>query len=188
MKRLIIHVEGEHCTAWLCYGSQIASDYAKFTISEGTSWKDLQDRIHQEMKLDQHPPPGMATQGDEADVCPPLPWEPLQGGFGLPGYGWGFYLPVVRKNEVAELYESCCGFRDRSAAEKAAKTMRHNHTRITGDLPGAVFEIFTLDGVYAFLDYLGEIHATFPTHAEARGCASKIEAAQMQTPTPKPAA
>jgi hypothetical protein len=76
--------------------------------------------------------------------------------------------------------ESCCGFRDRVAAIKAAMVLKVNLDRIHSDLPQGVFEVFALDAAFAFLDVHGVLHATFPSRIEARGCAAKMEAQQMQ--------
>ena len=64
---------------------------------------------------------------------------------------------------------------------KAAKFLRHNLDVITGDLPNGVFEIFGLTGTWAFLDLHGDVHASFQTRVEARGCAAKLEAMQMSS-------
>lgn len=105
-----------------------------------------------------------------------MPWQAVHFGTShtqtLPGWGWGFYLPC--------LSETCCGFRNEEAAAKAAKLLKTLSVNITGDLPNGVFEIFELrDEGHAFFDLHGELHCTFPTREEARGCAAKTEAVQM---------
>lgn len=182
-RRLVIDIQGHGCAAILQSvqedGSTSLLAHAGFEMQHGIhSWSRLLNEVHDELKLDTFTPPGMPTEGGKTCRDPFEVWQVVR--CDTPdarGWGWGFMLPFDATLHQVPI-ETCCGFRDQAAAVKAAKTLKHNHSRITGILPGCVFSVFVLDGVYAFLDHEGEIHATFPTRAEAQGCASKMEAAQ----------
>ncbi|WP_395753359.1 hypothetical protein [Prosthecobacter sp.] len=171
MKQLTIQIDGSQCTAWFTSesGTKLAED--SFTMQHGThSWSLLQGEVHDRLQLHKFAPPGMPTESSRTCSDPFRIWQVVCCGIpGAPGWGWGFLLPL-------EHVETCCGFADEESAAKAAKTLQLIRSRISGDLPGGVFEVFALDDGFAFFDQRGEHHATFPTAAEARGCAAKMEA------------
>ena len=157
---------------------------ADFAMHHGAqSWSHLFTKMHDHLKLDTFASPGLPMGSGKTCRDALAVWLAVR--CGTPqarGWDWGFMLPhAVETSEVPT--ETCCGFRTQEAAAKAAVAMRDHHLsgRTTGDLPGGVFEIFKLNDLHAFLDVDGEVHSTFPTYAEARGCAAKLEAAQMQT-------
>ena len=185
MREVIIRIGARACEAQLCAGDKVIEE-TRIELEAPTNWFDLLVRIGSQLNLKDHPPPGLVTEGDREArlgdeetrrLGDPEAWQTALCGISMPGYGWGFWLSC--------LTETCCGFRDEAGAGKAAKFLRHNLDVITGDLPGGVFEIFGLTGTWAFLDLHGEVHASFPTRDEARGCATKLEALQMQNVKPQ---
>lgn len=188
MREVRLQLNGLVCEAQLCDGKRNVLSETKVELDGPTNWLDLLVRIGSQLNLKDHPPPGLVTESDQAadkSVRAPLEaWQAALCGFGMPGFGWGFWLPGQENEKAVRLAETCCGFRDEAGAVKAAKFLRHNLDVITGDLPGGVFEIFGLTGTWAFLDLHGDVHASFPTREEARGCAAKLEAVQMQNVKP----
>lgn len=186
MKRILtIDIEGPGCMAVLESlsedGNYTSLAQAGFTMQHGIhSWSRLLSEVHDQLKLDTLAPPEMPTEsgvryGDAFEV-----WQVVRcGSPAARGVGWGFMWPFDAEKQKVPT-DTCCGFPSRAAAEMAMNSVRANYDRITGDLPIAVFRIFMLDGQYAFLDQQGQIHCTFPTRAEAQGCASKMEAAQEE--------
>lgn len=167
MRRITIEIEDGGVTACYSNGSERKASMA---LEGPVTWDCLWGKIKEGLQLDLCVPPGIATQG----AVPVMrEWVPLLAGFGLPGFGWGFWLPGGS--------DSCCCFRDEAAAARAARSLMHNKDRIP-TMPSAVSEVFTLDGVYAFLDLFGEIHATFITAEDAAGCAAKLENEHLQKP------
>lgn len=185
MREVSIQINGQVCEAQLCVGDKVIEE-TRIELHGPTNWFELLAKVGDELKLCSHPPPGLPTEGDLPErLGDPEAWQVALCGFGVPGYGWGFWLPGQENEKALRLSESCCGFRDEAAAVKAAKFLRHNLDVITGDLPNGVFEIFGLTGTWAFLDLHGDVHASFPTSGEARGCAAKLEALQMHNVKPE---
>lgn len=184
MKTLTIQIDGSQCNAILSGESCTPLAQEKFTMQHGThSWKHLLAEVHDRLQLYKFTPPGMPTEHGRTCEDPFRVWQVVCCGIPqAPGWGWGFMLPFDAEKQTIPV-ETCCGFRDAEAAEKAAKTAQLCRARISGDLPGGVFEVFRLDDLHAFFDACGEIHATFQTAAEARGCASKMEDAQTTAAT-----
>lgn len=173
MRRITIEIEDGGVTACYSNGSERKASMA---LEGPVTWDCLWGKIKEGLQLDLCVPPGAVMQRTSADQQTWLvkdDWRPQICGFGLPGFGWGFWLPGISG--------SCCGFRDEAAAARAARSLMHNKDRIP-TMPSAVSEVFTLDGVYAFLDLFGEIHATFITAEDAAGCAAKLENEHLQKP------
>ncbi|WP_395736314.1 hypothetical protein [Prosthecobacter sp.] len=179
MKQLIIQIDGATCKAMLFSESGVMLAEDEFTMQHGThSWSYLQREVHDRLQLHAFAPPGMPTESGRTCGDPFRIWQVVCCGIpGAPGWGWGFMLPL-------EHVETCCGFADEDSAAKAAKALQLARGRISGDLPGGVYEVFQLDDAFAFFDAQGELHATFQTAAEARGCAAKMDANHTQNEQP----
>lgn len=184
MREVILKLNGLVCEAQLCDSRRNVLAETRIELNGPTNWYELLAKVGDELKLLEHAPPGLLTEGDDPVIQAEV-WQVIECGQGwCPGWGWGFFLPFDTTKQRVPL-ETCCGFRDEAGAVKAAKFLRHNLDVISGDLPNGVFEIFGLTGTWAFLDLHGEVHASFPTRDEARGCAAKLEALQMQNVKPQ---
>ncbi len=181
MMEITLKIDGLVCEAHLCDRRGHVLAETRIEINGPTNWDELLAKVSDELKLHQHPPPGLLLQGetDEARKVIRSPWQPVHfQSIRMHGFGWGFWLPCGT--------ETCCGFLNHAAAQKAARLLRTLEAVITGDLPNGTFEIFHVPDGAAFFDLNGELHSTFPTIREARGCAAKLEALQMHQATPEP--
>lgn len=190
MREVILKLDGLVCEAQLCDSRRNVLAEARIELNGPTNWYELLAKVGDELKLMQHPPPGLTTQGDAMtnDECRRTnaprsvvshPWQPDLCGFGMPGYGWGFWLPPEAPKAVKS--ETCCGFRDEAAAVKAATFLKNNHDVITGDLPNGVFEVFGYAGKFTFIDLHGIVHS-FSERQQAQAHAGKLEGTQMAKP------
>jgi hypothetical protein len=85
MKRLTILNEGSNCTAWLAEGDQDGVECSSFTMPADADWQTVLQTLHSKMNLANHSPLGPWTEGGVI-AMERLPWQSLQGGFGLPGW------------------------------------------------------------------------------------------------------
>lgn len=179
MRTLTIQLADDGRTAELMYGRVgSAPRMHRHEFVHPVQWRDFLGEVCRLLDLDLTVPPGTAIQSTTVQIgCGP--WHPVHfQSIRMHGFGWGFWLPCGT--------ETCCGFLNHAAAEKAARLLRNLEAVITGDLPNGTFEIFHVPDGAAFFDLKGELHSTFPTIREARGCAAKLEALQMHQATPEP--
>lgn len=185
MRTLTIQIDDHDARCELRHGA--LTHQAVLPMEHVTSWGNLLQQVKDALALDLRPPPGLLTQAD-VDESGPLPRsnvaQPWQArhftGMSAEGWAWGFYYTGLFDGKT-EQFETCCGFISRVAAERAARNLRTNLDRLSGDWPNASFEVFRLDEAFAFLDSSGEIHATFPTAGAAFSAAAKH---QHQLPAP----
>ena len=183
MREVRLKLNGLVCEAHLYDSRRNVLAETRIELNGPTNWYELLAKVGDDLKLLEHAPPGLLTEGDDPVIQAEV-WQVILCGRPFcPGWGWGFFLPFDETKQKVPV-QTCCGFRDLAAAAKAAKCLRHNLGTIT-EVPNGVFEVFVIDGVYAFLDLHGEVHASFPTREEARGCAGKLEALQMQNVKPQ---
>ncbi len=180
MRTLIIQIDNHEARCQLQHGA--LTQYAVIPLEHVTSWGNLLQQVKDELSLDDRPPPGLPTQGDEEEsgVMPKSheaqPWQPRHfTGITVHGWAWGFWLPV----EPGHSAETCCGFRTKEAALAAALSLSTNMDRIQGDLPNASYEPFQLDEAWAFLDALGQCHSTFLSAKEAFAAAAKQQGERL---------
>ena len=171
MRTLTIQIDDHDARCELRHGA--LTHQAVLPMEHVTSWGNLLQQVKDALALDLRPPPGLLTQADTCDAL--VPWQARHfTGMSAEGWAWGFWYPAPK-------HETCCGFISRVAAERAARNLRTNLDRLSGDWPNASFEVFRLDESFAFLDSSGEIHATFPTAGAAFSAAAKQ---QQQLPAP----
>lgn len=178
MRRIVIEIDAMKCEGEMTNGQGTVLSKAGLEMSGPVSWTDLLTTLSVAMQLDQHTPPGMPIHGDMKypSTTSRKPWEVKLCGFGLPGYGWGFWLP---KPDQASVEETCCGFCDATAATRAVNFLRSNLAFIEGDPPGGTFEVFRYAGHHAFLDLHGMVHS-FSDRPQALSHAAKLESTQVQ--------
>lgn len=63
MREVIIRLNGQACRAQLCLGSQVIEE-TLIELNGPTNWYDLLAKVGEELKLANHPPPGLFTEGD----------------------------------------------------------------------------------------------------------------------------
>ncbi len=161
MRELILRISGLVCEAQLCDAHHHVLAEARIALHGPTNWYELLAKVGDELKLSERPPPGLLVQGDLAG-----PWKAALAGFGIPGWGWGFYLPNLK--------ETCSGFCDEAAATKGAQRLKA-HAGGIPEFPNGTYEAFKSGAHWAFLDAEGEMHHGFPSPSAAQNCAAKLE-------------
>ncbi len=179
MRTLIIQIDEHEVRCQLTHGAM--THQAVIPLEHVTSWVNLLQQVKDALSLDDRPPPGLPTQGDTESTHLPcttqaVPWQPRHfTGITVHGWAWGFWLPV----QPGQAPETCCGFRTKEAALAAALSLSTNRDRIHGDLPNASYEPFQLDAAWAYLDALGQCHATFLSAKEAFAAAAKQQGERL---------
>lgn len=169
MREVRLQINGLVCEAHLLDSHCNVLAETRIELNGPTNWYELLAKVGDELKLADHPPPGLPTQVWQVIRC---------GKPHCPGWGWGFYLPFDRTKQQVPV-QTCCGFRSESAAAGAAKFVRGNLDVIEGGPPGGTFEVFGYAGNYAFIDLNGIVHS-FSDRQHAQSHAAKLEATQMQ--------